>query len=55
MLQYGRRAKSTLLYIKCAICNSIEISGIAFAFARLKLSFQAFLVREVPLFLLFWS
>lgn len=34
-LQCGRRAKSALLYLKGAICNSIEISGFVLAFARM--------------------
>lgn len=47
MLHYGRRDVSTLLYIKWAICNSSEISGIVFAFAKLELRSQTFLVKEL--------
>lgn len=55
VLQYVRRAKSALSYIKWAICNSTEIRGIVFAFARLELISQTFLMRELSLTLLFWS
>lgn len=47
MLWYGKSAKLTLLCIKWAICNSIEISRIVFAFPRLELSCRTFLVREI--------